>query len=352
MIRVVLVDDSPVALKILQDIVEADGDIVVAGSAADGLIGWQKIREIRPDVVCTDYHMPNMNGLALVQAVMSQHPLPILVISVSVAEEADNELVMSVLQAGALDILAKPPGGPSSRNERWGRQLRQKIRVLSGSQPMKLIQYSPYTGLKMEEPPGKKSPSGGVIVIGASTGGPQALTRILKALPEDFSCPVVVVQHIGASFLPGLVTWLGKGIALPVIHARAGDRLRPGTIYFPPATANLSVTEAGQFFFHPHDPGQDGVNLFSIDLTCTSLAHCFQASVLGILLTGMGSDGARGLLEIRRRGGATIAQDEASSVIFGMPRQAIELGAARAVLPLNDMAGAMLSWCRTGRIPC
>lgn len=353
MIRVVLVDDSPVALKILQTIIEADGDIVVVASAADGLLGWQCIQEVHPDVVCTDFHMPNMNGLSLVQTIMAQHPLPILVISVSVEENTNNDTILLVLQAGAMDILAKPPGGPNVRNNRWGRQLRQKIRVLSNAKPLNLMRRSSLLDSKAAFPPKKAAANtGGIIALGASTGGPLALMRILQALPGDFSWPVICVQHIGSSFLPGLVTWLGKTTPLPVVHAQTGDFPRPGTVYFPPPAADLAITEMGHFRCHPHDPGQDAMNSFSIDLTFKSLARCFQTEVLGILMTGMGSDGARGLLDIRRQGGATIAQDEASSVVFGMPQQAIELGAAQTVLPLDDIPGAILVWCRNGRLLC
>lgn len=353
MIRVVLVDDSPVALRILQTIIEADGDIVVAASAADGVLGWRCIQEVRPDVVCTDFYMPNMNGLSLVKTIMAQSPLPILVISVSVGENSDSETVFLVLQAGAMDILAKPPGGPNVRHDRWGRQLRQKIRALSNSKPLNLIRHPFPLDPKAIFPPQKAvAATGGIIVLGASTGGPQALTRILRALPGDFSWPVICVQHIGSAFLPGLVTWLGKATPLPVVHAQSGDRPRPGTVYFPPPGADLSVRDTGQFYCHPHDPGQDAVNTFSIDLTFKSLARYFRSSVLGVLLTGMGSDGAGGMLEVCRQGGATIAQDEASSVVFGMPQQAIELGAAQKILPLDDIPGVMLAWCKTGRLSC
>ncbi len=353
MIRVVVVDDSPVALKIMQTIIEADSDIVVAATAADGILGWQCIQEVQPDVVCTDYHMPNMNGLALVQTVMSQHPLPILVISVSVEEDTNNTTILQVLQAGAMDILAKPSGGPNIRNHRWGRQLRQKIRVLSNAKPLNLIRRPSLLEFKTDITPKKAvANTGGIIALGASTGGPLALTRILQALPGDFSWPVICVQHIGSSFLPGLVTWLGKATPLPIVHAQTGDRPRSGTVYFPPPAADLSVSEMGQFRCHPHDPSQDGMSSFSIDLTFKSLARCFQSSVLGILLTGMGSDGARGLLDIRRQGGATIAQDEASSVVFGMPHQAIELGAAQTVLSLDDIPRAIIAWGKTGRLLC
>ncbi|MBF0131822.1 MAG: chemotaxis-specific protein-glutamate methyltransferase CheB [Magnetococcales bacterium] len=354
MIRVVLVDDSPVALRILQTIIEADGDIVVAASAADGVLGWQCIQEVHPDVVCTDFYMPNMNGLSLVKTIMSQSPLPILVISVLVEENNDSETILLVLQAGAMDILAKPPGGPTIRHDRWGRQLRQKIRALSNAKPLNLMRRSFPVDAAVVSPSKKAAATitGSIVVLGASTGGPLALTRILQALPGDFSWPIICVQHIGSAFLPGLVAWLGKTTTLPVVHAKTGDCPRPGTIYFPPPGADLSVKDTGQFYCHPHDPGQEAVNTFSIDLTFQSLAHHFRNSVLGILLTGMGSDGARGLLEIDRQGGTTIAQDEASSVVFGMPQQAIALGAAQKILPLDSIPGAVLTWCKTGRLSC
>lgn len=358
-IRVLLVEDSPVALAVLTRILKASPDIEIVGTARTGQEALDLLPEARPQVICTDLHMPQMDGLELTRRVMSTSPKPILVISASVQED-DSQNIFQLLEAGAVDIFPKPVGGLAVSDPKIAQALIDKIKVLSG-----VTVFTQHRGRSPSANPGNpaavvplplpplpadvnpRPATGGVLVIGASTGGPQALYTILSQLPPKFPLPIVCVQHISEGFLQGLINWLGHGCALPVTIARSGDLPRSGHVYFPPERQHLLFDGAGRFVTRSGAPVSG--HCPSVTVTFESVAHTFRRSAIGVLLTGMGRDGADGLLAIAQAGGMTIAQDEASSVIFGMPREAIALGAAQHILPLNDIAGYVIQRCMTGR---
>ncbi len=334
-----MVDDSPVALTVLKKMLAASPEIEVVGTAKNGKEALELIPRLRPGVICTDYHMPVMDGLQFTREVMATHPLPILVVSVSVEEGSAN--IFNLLEAGALDVFPKPFGGLAANSPEITRNLVQKIKILAG---VRVFRKAP----PLDHRHGQRSPplprpitlkSKGplrLVVIGTSTGGPPALRIILSGLPASFSLPIVCVQHISEGFLPGLLAWLTAECRLPVKVAQAGDKPLPGTIYFPPEQTHLLFDQPGNFVTS-QEPPKDG-HRPSVTLTMRSAAVSYGPEVLGILLTGMGRDGASGLLDIARVGGITIAQDEASSVVFGMPKEAIELGAAKYIMSLTEVA--------------
>ena len=340
-IRVLLVDDSPIAIEFMRRMLATAPEIVVVGTASDGAEALALIPRVRPDVICTDLHMPKMDGLELTREVMARHPLPILVQSISVqAEQTHN--IFQVIEAGALDILAKPRGGLESDFGVTAHDLITKIRILSG---VKVIARR----RAASEAAAKQMPSSladlaasppRMIGIGASTGGPQALERVLGQLPADFPLPLLCVQHIAEGFMQGLVAWLAACCRIRVRTADEGVQPLAGTAYFPPDDRHIEIDDAGTFRcssalpFSGHRP--------SVDIAFSSLARRYGAAAMGVLLTGMGADGAQGMLDIARAGGLTIAQDEESSVVFGMPRRAIELGAAKHVLPLDQIGPALI----------
>ena len=359
-IRVLLVDDSKIAIAVLKKSLAKFPDIEVVGVAGDGAIALEMIPRLDPDVVCTDFHMPNMDGLELTRRLMHDHPLPILVISVSVRDEK-SATVFKLLEAGAVDVLPKPWGGLSPQEtENLSEELYHKIKVVSGvvvfhkhddpDAPRREPAISAKTTGPLSQPTKPLSVSGGdvsssspkpgwsprILTIGASTGGPQALLNILSGLDEKIDLPVVCIQHISAGFMRGLVEWLDQNLKLNVSVAVNGQKPEKGKVYFPEEGAHLLFDTKGQFRLSAEPPLRG--HRPSVTMTFNSICEYYGSSVLGVLLTGMGDDGAAGLKNIYDAGGHTLVQDQQSSTVFGMPRVAIELGAAREILSLKDMA--------------
>jgi len=337
-IRVLIVDDSPLAVEILRRMLATAPEMVVAGVAGNGVEALKLIPEVRPDVVCTDLHMPKMSGLDMIREVMTRYPLPILVISVSVQED-QKQNIFQMLEAGALDILAKPRGGLQSDFDVTAHDLVTKVRILSG---VKVIGRRRAAAGAAARPPSLARLAAApprIIGIGASTGGPQALENVLHHLSADFPLPLVCVQHIALGFMGGLVAWLAGRCHIPVRTAQEGAHPLAGTAYFPPDDRHLEIDDAGTF--RCSDAVATAGHRPSVDLAFSSLARHYGGAAVGVLLTGMGVDGAQGMLDIARAGGLTIAQDEQSSVVFGMPKRAIELGGARQVLPLDQIGPAL-----------
>jgi len=335
-IRVFLVDDSPLALVILKRMLATSPDIEVVGTARNGREALAMFESTRPEVICTDYHMPDMDGLALIQQTMVDFPRPILVIS-STIDPAAREKAFPLLAAGAVDVFPKPSA--ESPFEQTAQMLVHKIKILAGviviSRRPALARATPAAPTpQANRPPSSRSVR--IVAIGASTGGPQALQTILSALPANLPCPILCVQHISAGFLQGLVTWLDGQCRLRVKIAEAGELAVPGTVYFPEEGTHLEINRHG-VLTPSTAPPVDG-HRPSATATFRSVARSYGSQCLAVLLTGMGSDGADGLMAVSQSSGLTIAQDEQSCVVFGMPKKAIELGAAQHVLPTDEIA--------------
>lgn len=343
MIRVLLVDDSPIALHILQRLLSRSPDIQVVGTAGNGREALDLLPALNPDVVCVDLHMPVMDGLEFTREAMSKYPRPILVVSVSV--ESDSPNVFRLLEAGAVDVYPKPRAILDADDERLSREFASKIRIVAGVHVFRRTEPAARVAPPVLLPP---HAAVRIVAIGASTGGPQALREILCHLPAGFTAPVVCVQHIGGDFLSEMVTWLGETSSLPVHKATHGAVPQAGVVYFAPADTHLEFDSRGRFTLSDKPPC-DG-HRPSATVTMRAAARQFGAGAVGVLLTGMGRDGAEGMVDIAAAGGFTIAQNEASSVVFGMPKVAVELGAVQQVLPLEQIAPALVilaNW-RTG----
>lgn len=339
-IRVLLVEDSPLELAVIQKIL-TDGGVDVVGTATNGVEALALIPLIDPDVICTDFHMPMMDGLELTKQVMARYPRPILVLSIS-AQPHQMRNIMKIFQAGALDVMAKPlfkSGGISQINPQL---LLDKVKVLAGVNVI-TSNYKPHVTLKslkhqlseVHDMPVK------MIAIGSSTGGPQALLQLLTKLPETFPIPIVCVQHISQGFLRGLVEWLDDISHLQIVVAEAGMVPHAGYVYFAPDGRHLVFDADGRFKLleaQPHD-----LHLPSVDHLFMSMAQTFGPHCAGVVLSGMGSDGAKGMVSIFEHQGLTIAQDEGTSVIFGMPKAAIATGAVKRVLPLHEISDALIA---------
>jgi two-component system chemotaxis response regulator CheB len=343
MIRVLLVDDSPMVLHILQRLLSRSPEIQVVGTAADGREALELVPSLNPDVICIDLYMPVMDGLEFTREVMANYPRPILAVSVAVEPGSPN--IFRLLEAGAVDIMPKPRDILTGDLDQAANELASKIRILAGVHvfrrhnnargapvaklaPKPAILPRPQTPVRM-------------VVIGASTGGPQALHEILAHLPATFPVPVVCIQHIGSNFLSEMVTWLNEVSPLPVRKAAHGETAQAGVVYFAPEDAHLEWDDSGRFALSLAAPLEG--HRPSVTVTMRAAARCFGAAAAGVLLTGMGRDGAEGMASIAAAGGITIAQDEASSVVYGMPKQAVELGAVLHILPLDQIAPALVT---------
>lgn len=336
-IRVLLVDDSPMALTILQRMLSASPEIEVVGTARHGREALALIPRLQPAVICTDLHMPVMDGLELTREVMLQYPRPILVVSVSVQKDSTQN-IFRLLEAGAIDVCPKPRSGLASDYEPVRQELIGKIKILSGVVVFrKHRKASPAPASPNNVPPPFIEPAAvRIVAIGASTGGPQALQTILTALPPDFPVPILCVQHISDGFLQGLVDWLAAQCRLKVQIAQPGEPPLPGTMYFPPERTHLEIADNGRLVCSLAPPLAG--HRPAVTVTLRSIARYYGSAAVGVLLTGMGRDGAEGMQAIAQVAGITIAQDEASCAVFGMPKQAIALGAVRYILPVHDIA--------------
>ena len=354
-IRVVIADDSRLARDLLRAIFEAEPGMEVVGEASNGREAVALVQQLRPHLVTMDLEMPLMDGVAAVEEIMCTRAVPILVVS----SVADAPRALDAVAHGALEIVPKPDTTPEAAAHLLARarllagvSVITRLRARSSAAPSPLAEAAPGVLTAAPTPApvlthalvpgcvgGALLPGTRVFAVAASTGGPQALAQILPALPPDFACPVLVAQHISDGFAQGMAQWLASLCPLPVRLACDGEALRPGHIYIAPSEYHLAVTAQHQLQWRPRLP-QD-LSRPSCDVLLSSVAAVFRAQAVGIVLSGMGHDGACGLAAIRAAGGCTLAQDEASSLIFGMNRVAIERAAVQQVLPVGEMAAAM-----------
>jgi two-component system, chemotaxis family, protein-glutamate methylesterase/glutaminase len=347
-IRVLVVDDSAIVRKILTDALSAEADIEVVGAAPDPFVARDKILSLNPDVVTLDIEMPRMDGLSFLKKLMRYHPIPVIIISS--LSQASSQAAVEALQAGAVEALAKPDG-PYSVGE-LRQVLANKIRAAACSRLRRPAVEPAAVADKpaLAAPPlVRNSSTISVIAIGASTGGTEAIQEVLMQLPAN-SPPIVIVQHIPAVFSKAFADRLNGLCALTVKQAEAGDELLPGRALIAPGGYHLLVRR------HSSATARFRVELNgtlpqvcyqrpAVDVLFQSVAEVAGPSTVAAILTGMGSDGAQGMAALKQAGAKTIAQDEASCVVFGMPREAIHLGCVDSVLPLNRVASGILRWC-------
>ncbi len=336
-IKVLLVDDSPTSRLMLSQIINSAPDMKLVGQAADGIQAVQMVTELSPNVVLMDVAMPRMDGLEATREIMNVKPTPIIVISASVGTDEPN-LAFAAVSAGALQVIHKPGGAKAQNYDAYAKQLLDTLRSMSD---VRVIRHAKVSRPSLPGQPdtpsvAAKTANIDLIAIVSSTGGPQALGEILKNLPANFSLPVVIVQHIAADFVTPLVDWLGTTTKLPVRVAQPGARPLPGTVYVAPGGKHLLLNR--EHLFELSDTPAHGLHTPSGDVLFASVARSYATHAVGVILTGMGADGAHGLRDMFDQGAMTIAQDEASCIVFGMPKEAIALGAARLTVPLGEIA--------------
>lgn len=341
-IKVLIVDDSPSVLDLLTHILQSDPQIQVTGTALTGKRALRFLEINRPDIITMDMEMPEMNGLETTRIIMGSEPVPIIIVSASWSpSEVDD--TYKALEAGALSIMAKPRGIGHPDHNRMAIELITEVKTMS---EVKLVRrWSPQQMHKQE--PEEKVVSRTklkseikVIAIGASTGGPTVIHAILSKLPKNLPVPVLIVQHISGGFLPGMRDWLMKSTGYPVRIAASGDKLLPGMAFIAPNDFHMEVRADDTIRLVRCEPGSHLCP--SVSCLFRSVAEVYGEQAMGILLTGMGKDGARELKAMRDAGAVTIAQDEASSVIYGMPGEAVKTGAAKYIMSPEQIASSII----------
>ena len=332
MIRVLVTDDSPTVCQILRQCLETDEDIQVVGTAENGKDALKKTQELRPDLITMDIDMPVLNGFEATEQIMAYAPTPILVVTGSDLPLA--HLSFKALEVGALDVLPKPHAAEMKTGTTFMRTLIQQVKMLSkvpviahmaGREPHP---HLPPISVRIESPTK-------IIAIASSTGGPKVLTELLGALPEGFPAAILLVQHIADGFSDGLIHWLSKHCEMRVALATPGEVIEPGAIYLGPNGRHLMVHRNGLLGLQDSPP----VKGFrpSANVLFESVARVYGSKAIGVVLTGMGADGADGIRAIREAGGQTFAQDQETSLVFGMPKAAIETDSVDHVLPAEKI---------------
>jgi two-component system chemotaxis response regulator CheB len=335
-IRVLIVDDSAIVRKMLAEALASEPDLEVVGTAPDPYVARDKILSLRPDVLTLDVEMPRMDGLTFLKKLMRFHPMPVIVIS-SLAQSS-SQTALEALQCGAVEVLAKP-GGPYSVGE-LKQDLPHKVRAAAQARvgKAKPLSTAPVLAAPLVFSGASTST---VIAIGASTGGTEAIREVLAALPANLP-GIVIVQHIPAVFSLAFANRLNDLCKLRVKEAADGDRVVPGIALIAPGNFHMTLAKSGGEY---RVSIQDGPRVCyqrpSVDVLFESVAKAAKGDAIGAILTGMGSDGAQGLLSMKQAGARTVAQDEASCVVFGMPREAIRMGAADRVVPLHRVAAEL-----------
>jgi two-component system chemotaxis response regulator CheB len=341
-IRILIVDDKPMPRRIIRAALAPDPAFTVVGEAGSGQEAVAKVSALHPDLVTLAMELPDMNGLDAIERIMARHPVPILVVDAKVGVRA----AFSAISKGALDVLELP----AQAAEPWP-ALPKKIRLLANvdiaahlatmkirSQPT----AAPAPPAPAPPPPKHRhSGSGlGLLAIASSTGGPQALQAILCQLPPSFPWPIVIAQHMTTGFSKGMTDWLDGSVPLKVREAEHGDNLQAGTVYINPPEVSMRITD--QAVVHLEQPDPKLIYHPSCDFMLTSVAAAYGDRVVAAILTGMGSDGVAGMRAIKAGGGLTLAEDEASSVVFGMNRLAVESRCIDQVMPLQALAAELL----------
>jgi two-component system, chemotaxis family, protein-glutamate methylesterase/glutaminase len=349
-VKVLVVDDSPFVRRAVERMLARCDGIEVVGVAADGRRGVEQVARLRPDVVILDIVMPRLDGLEAIREIMALQPTPILVLSSQTQPGA--EITLQALELGAVDFLSKSEAGGRMDIYDLAPLLRDKVRAIASSRPVPAAelpapaQERPPVVREPRIPPTAEAPAppaGGydLVVIGASTGGPRALTELLGGLPADFPAGILVAQHMPRGFTDTLAQRIDRHSDLTVREARDGDRVEPGVALIGAGGCHLRVEREGGRLVARVQASRGGyLHRPSIDLLFTSAAEVAAGSTIGLILTGMGEDGAAGLAAIRQAGGRTLAESEETAVIYGMPRAAREF--AERVLPLGRLPAALM----------
>jgi two-component system chemotaxis response regulator CheB len=348
MIKVLIVEDSPVVRELLVHVLNADPGIRVIGTAHDGEEALDAVSRYRPDVITMDIHMPKMNGLEATRRIMETAPIPIVIVSGS--EDAQEvTTTFDAMEAGALAVLRRPVGIGHADHDSMTRELIRMVKLMS---EVKVVRRWPRTR-NVTLAPGSANGAQArgpapfrVVAIGASTGGPPVLHTILSGLTKDFPLPILIVQHMAVGFVHGFVEWLAHTSSLPIHVATHGELLLPGNVYMAPDAFQMKVARDGRIAL-TRDAPENGLRP-SVSCLFRSVAEVYASAAVAGLLSGMGRDGAKELGQLKEKGAITFAQDKDSSVVHGMPGEAIKLDAAALVLPPEKIAAMLINLAYNG----
>lgn len=350
--RVIVVDDSALVRSLLSEIINRQPDMECIGTAHDPLIAREMIRELNPDVITLDVEMPRMDGIDFLGRIMRLRPMPVLMIST--LTERGAEVTMRALELGAVDFVAKPRVGVSNGLQQLATEIVDKIRIAATAHVHRMVRPAATAASGAAAKPGMSSTAllgrlstEKIIAIGASTGGTEAIKEVLVQLPAD-SPAIVITQHMPPGFTTSFAARLNGLCQMTVKEAVNGERILPGHAYIAPGGKQFSLSRSGANYVAVVDEVAPPVNRHkpSVDVLFRSVAQLAGRNAYGVMLTGMGADGAVAMREMKDAGSYNYVQDEASCIVFGMPREAIAHGAADEVLPLNQIAGALLNKLR------
>ncbi len=339
--KVLIVDDSAVMRQVLAEIIRKDPDLEVVGSAADPFMAWEKITNLKPDVLTLDVEMPRMDGLTFLEKLMRTRPMP--VVMVSSLTEKGCQTTLRALELGAVDFVTKPKIDVAHGTVDLGPEIIEKVKAAARARLRARRTLVPRIPA---EPGALIETTNKVICIGASTGGTEALVDVLTALPPDVP-GIVIVQHMPPGFTRSFAQRLDQCCRIRVKEAAEGDRILPGHALLAPGGLHMAIIRSGAVYkvrvgygelVNRHRP--------SVDVLFNSAAKYVGANAVGVILTGMGNDGARGMLAMRQAGAHTIAEDESTCVVFGMPKEALAMGGAERAVPLHQIAGRILNLVR------
>ena len=340
MIRVVVVDDSAFVRQALSRMLGGAPDIQVVGTAVDGLEGFEKVRALHPDVVTLDVKMPRLGGLEALERIMAECPVPVLLLSSLTSEGAD--ITLRGLELGAMDFVDKSSVQGHMNLLSLSEELLAKVRALAGVRVGSRSPAGPASAVMA--PALAPGPHAEVVAIGTSTGGPPALQAIIPRLPVGLASAILVVQHMPVGFTRSLAERLNARSRIPVREAEDGERVEPGVVLVAPAGRHMKVRRRGSVSrIWLDDEPRNALHRPSADIMMASVAKAFGSRAVGIVLTGMGSDGVEGLRAIRAAGGRTVAESEETCVIYGMPKAAVEAGVVDQSVPLSRMADEILA---------
>ncbi|WCS27474.1 chemotaxis-specific protein-glutamate methyltransferase CheB [Methylobacterium sp. NMS14P] len=351
-VRVMLVEDSLVVRELLRHIVSRDPRLELVAAVASGEEALDRLRTVRPDVISMDIRLPGIDGLETTRRIMAEHPTPIVVVADSV-EDSSLRISMNALRAGALSVVEKPVATTHAGYEGVAGEICTQLRIMAQVPVIRRRPIGTEWAGRTAAPPAPLAELSGqapsLLGIAASTGGPPALARVIGALPKDFPLPVLVVQHMGAAFMDGFASWLDSVVALPVSLAQDGERAEPGRVYVAPGDRHLEIGSGR--ILRVIDSAPVSGQRPAATVLFRSMARQSGASGIGVLLTGMGEDGAVGLADMHKAGAQTVAEHESTAVVYGMPAAAVRLGAARAILPVDRVADHVLRLVDAGARP-
>lgn len=364
-IKVLIVDDSAFMRKAIESMISKDPEIEIVGQGRNGLEAVEMARTLKPDVMTLDIEMPRMDGLTALEKIMRETPLPVIMVSSLTTEGAESTL--KALDLGAVDFIPKEKSFASFGVLNIEDDLRNKIKqfarrknLLSRLRPSSFTRpaptarplgsslgvaapSAPAAQTKIISRPGHKK----MVIIGTSTGGPQSLQKVIPRLPADIGVPIVVVQHMPPNFTLSLAQRLNTLSKLTVIEAQGNEKLEPNTVYIAKGGQHLRIKRVGSHYVTELNPDAAGhLHVPSVDVTVASIAETVGGDALGVIMTGMGADGKKGLHLLKLKGGTVVAQDEDSCIVYGMPRAVVEAGIADEIVPLDDIFNRIIFHCK------